>query len=141
MGGPYRLVVEGAVANPLQLSLHDLDDLPQAFKVPDVSQYVEKFRGEGVRVNGLFEIVRPRPEATHATFYGGGGFAASVGLSEAERGILIYKSRRGYLSEREGGPVRLIIPAGSSLCNNVKSLQRIQVTIGKGMESKLVKPH
>ncbi len=99
-----------------------------------MSKHIERFRGEGIRIAGLLEIVRPKPDATHATFYGAGGFAASVTLPEAENGILIYKSGSEYLTEKEGGPVRLVIPAGTSLCNNAKSLHRIEITVGKGVD-------
>lgn len=131
------LKVEGQVDKKTSWSYEALSQLPKEDQIEDVSRRVAGMEGSGVRVKGIIKASKPAGKADHVTFHSEDGkFAASVPLKEAmENGILIYKRDGGPLSTAKGGPIRLVVPHGDNACSNVKSVNRIELTIGKGKDT------
>lgn len=135
--GKSILSVEGTVQKKRGWSYEDLSRLPKEHQVEDVSRLVAGMEGAGVRVKAVLKESNPLSKADHVTFHSlDGKFAASVPLQEAiEKGILIYKRDGGPLPDSKGGPIRLIVPHGDNACSNVKSVIRIELTVGKGKDT------
>ena len=133
----FSLTVDGAVEQAGKWNYQSFLDLPEAFQVADVGKEVAGMAGRGVRVKALLNAARPLPDADHATFHSADGkFVASIPLSEVlDTGILIYQRDGAPLPESKGGPVRLAIPCGENECNNVKSVIRIEMNVGKGLDT------
>ncbi|HEX4979305.1 MAG TPA: hypothetical protein VFV35_04500 [Acidimicrobiales bacterium] len=69
-------------------------------------------------VGDLLDRARPRPGADHATVVSAAdGYRASIPVAELRHGVLA-----------DG---RLTIPAGRTLCWNVKDVVRIELTAGR----------
>src|SRR5262249_2272607 len=62
-----RLVVDGAVANPVRLGFDDLAALPD--QIPDVSAHHPGREGQGVDLTALLRLTGPRPEARFLTLH------------------------------------------------------------------------
>lgn len=131
------LKVEGNVGKRMEWSYEALSRLPKTDQVEDVSRLVSGMAGSGVRVRALLKESNPLPKADHITFHSQDGkFAASIPLQDAvENGILIYKRDGGPLPDSKGGPIRLIVPHGDNACSNVKSVIKMELTIGKGKDT------
>ncbi|MFQ5543458.1 MAG: molybdopterin-dependent oxidoreductase [Nitrospiria bacterium] len=131
------LKIDGAVEKVVEWDYESLLALPEEEQVEDVSKFVAGMLGSGVRVKALVNPANPLSESDHATFHSQDGrFVASVPSKEAlEKGILIYKRDGGPLPEKKGGPLRLAMPHGENECANVKSVIRIEMSIGKGLDT------
>jgi 2-dehydropantoate 2-reductase len=131
------LKVEGTVIKAREWTYEALLHLPKEDQIDDVSRLVAGMEGSGVRVKAVLNESKPLSKADHVTFHSQDGkFAASIPLHEAlESGILIYKRDGGPLSPSKGGPIRLVVPHGENACSNVKSVAKIELTIGKGKDT------
>lgn len=131
------LKVEGKVEKKTAWSYEELSRLPKEEQIEDVSRRVAGMEGTGVKIKGILKASNPLRQADYVTFHSEDGkFAASVPLKEAlENGILIYKRDGGPLSPAKGGPIRLVVPHGDNACSNVKSVNRIELTVGKGKDT------
>ena len=136
--GPVALLVDGHVIQPIVLDLEALARLPAESQVAEVAALLPGMRGQGVRVKALLDIATPTIGADHVTFHSGDGqFAASLHLMEAaETGILIYKRDGQPLPREAGGPFRLVTPGLGDLCAHVKSVTRIEFTVGPGKDTR-----
>jgi len=137
MGEDFTLLVDGAVEKTGTWNYATLLGLPEEYQVRDVSKVVAGMAGRGVRVKALIDAACPASESDHATFHSSDGkFVASIPLEDVlESGILIYQREGSPLPESKGGPVRLAIPCGENECNNVKSVIRVELNIGKGLDT------
>lgn len=136
--GPGVLRIDGAVIQPIVLDRDALAGLPAEYQVSDVGAQVPGMKGRGVRVKGLLEVPALAIGADHVTFHAQDGrFAASLTRQQAEDyGILVYQLDGAPLPEQKGGPFRLITPGLGDLCANVKSVARIELTIGSGRDTR-----
>ena len=139
------LHIDGEVEQPLELTFADLAAFSEEEQIRDVSHLVPNRRGDAVPLKSIVDRVRPNPAATHLTIQSSGdGFAASVPLSDVlDRGILLYRMENRPLSTSEGGPIRFLIrdsapckTAELDACANVKSIDRIELTAGKGHDTR-----
>jgi len=137
------LTIDGAVEEPRELSLADLHNYGGL--VEDISQIAPRRRGSAVPIGALIAAADPSAAATHITLHAeGDGFAASVPLDAIrDRGYVLFGTTVAPLTESEGGPVRFLVPDAAACglaevdtCANVKSLSRIEVTIGKGHDTR-----
>jgi hypothetical protein len=104
-------------------------ELPDA--VPDVAVLLPKRTGEAARLSRLFERLGIG-DAGHAVVCAADGFASEpVKLSALAQGLLLHSLGGKPLAPAQGGPLRLLIPAGvagaPTACANVKAVTRIVI--------------
>ena len=139
------LTIDGLVERPLSLTFADLDGLPEAARIADVSRFHPKRRGDGVTLDALLDRVGVRPEANYVTLHADrDDFHVSVPLGPLrEQGVVVYRLGDGRLGIEEGGPVRFLIRDPSAChtgeldeCANVKYLSRIELTTRRGRDTR-----
>ncbi len=147
MDSPVLLRVEGAVGRPLGVTFEDLAGMPGDVQVPDVSRFQPTRRGDAVTLAALLGVASPRPEATHLTLHADrDDFHVSIPLDAIrEQGLVVYKVGPDRLGVEQGGPIRLLIRDPSAChageldeCANVKYLSRIELTAGRGRDTRPV---
>ena len=112
----WRLRIAGSVENPIVWTLDQFLALPQEEFVSDIhcvtawSRFDNHWRG--VSSKYVLDLVKPKPEATHAIFHSYDGYITNVKLPVfAEANVLLAHSWDGKPIPRDhGGPVRVIIP-------------------------------
>jgi DMSO/TMAO reductase YedYZ molybdopterin-dependent catalytic subunit len=112
----WKLVLDGAVENPVTLRWEDLLALPQADEEADFhcvtgwSILDVKFRG--VRLETLAALARPIAEATHVMTHGSDGYTTNLPLWEALKpDVLVVHTIDGTpLATSHGGPARIVVP-------------------------------
>lgn len=139
------IVIDGAVAQPTVFDYESLSNVDARYQIVDVSQSVANREGDAVRLKGLLERVQPVPGADYLGLHSSSDdFHASIPLSAVQdRGFLIYRVEGQPLSARQGGPFRFFIPDHAACqaheideCANVKFVDRIELTIGKGFDNR-----
>ena len=130
----YRLVVDGAVDQSLELDLADLRDrLPQTNLTRDF-QCVTGWRvadvpWRGVKLADLLATVGVAPDATHVRFYSFDGvYTETLTLEQAQRDdvLVAHEMLGGPVTQPHGGPVRLYV-APMYGYKSLKWLDRIEV--------------
>ena len=127
----WRLVVDGAVVNPIEWDWAALNAQPQFEDVSDIhcvtqwSKYDNRWAG--VSTQHLLSVVQPLPGAAHVILHGYDGYTTNVRIEHfAEDDCLLAHSHDGVPITREhGGPVRVIIPR-YYLWKSAKWLKRIE---------------
>lgn len=112
----WRLVVDGAVGQPLDLDWEAFQALPQVDDMSDVhcvtqwSRYDNRWTGVSTSV--LLSLARPLPEARHAILHAHDGYITNVALEHfTEPDCLVAHAHDGLpLTREHGGPVRIVIP-------------------------------
>jgi len=139
------LTIDGEVEERLELTFADLAAMPADGQVPDVRRFDETRCGGGVTLDSLIQRAKPQPSATHLTLHAtSDGFSASLPLGiMGGEGILVYRLDDEPLPVEFGGPVRFVIPnpaacgtAELDACANVKFIDRIELTAGKGRDTR-----
>lgn len=125
-----NVVVTGAVATEHVVAAVDMAKLEGT--VADVTSVAPGAVGRAVRVASLLALAEPAPEATHCTVISAGGdYRASIPLEElAAGGWLAFERDGAPLPAANGGPFRLTVARGSTLCWNVKDVARLELTTG-----------
>lgn len=125
-----HLSITGEVSQPQTLTATDMVGMPHA--VDDVAREAPGATGRAVRVADLIAAATPTAAATHCTVISsGGGYRASIPLPElVEGGWLAFASGDGPLPEDAGGPFRLTVAQGTTLCWNVKRVAVLELTAG-----------
>lgn len=115
--GSWRLTVEGAVDQPLTLSLDDLMQLPQTTFTADfhcvTGWVVPQVTWTGVKITDLLAKVQPKAVAAWVTFDSfDGAYTDSLSLEQAAApGVLLAHHANGApLAPEQGAPVRLVVP-------------------------------
>jgi len=141
--GTIILRIEGSVTEERGWTFADLEKVPRELRIEDVAKLEPGISGTGVRVKALLLEAKPASRADYATFHSQDGkFAASLPLPELmEKGILVYKRDGAPLPPGKGGPIRLVVPQGEDACANVKSVARIEITVGKGKDTTVDPDH
>ncbi|HSN92297.1 MAG TPA: molybdopterin-dependent oxidoreductase [Anaeromyxobacteraceae bacterium] len=112
----WRLAVDGAVEEPLALSLDDLLALPQVDERSDfhcvTGWSVLDLAFRGVRLETVIALARPAEAATHLMAHAADGYSANLPLEEALKpDVLVAHAVEGEpLPAERGGPVRLVAP-------------------------------
>ena len=139
------LVIDGAVEQPLILSLEDFAGFAEADQVSDVSRFHPGRGGDAVTLESVLRRARPRPEATYLTLHAGrDDFHVSVPLRAVlSQGLIVYRWNGEPLGVPQGGPIRFLIKDQAAChtdelddCANVKYLERIELTAGKGLDTR-----
>lgn len=143
--GGVVLVVDGAVANPLRLGFDDLAGLPEADQIPDVSPHHPGREGHGIDLRALLRLAGPKNEARFLTLHADrDDFHVSIALDAIrDRGMVVYRLGDGPLETSRGGPIRFLVrdpatchTAELDECANVKYLSRIELTTGRGRDTR-----
>jgi len=131
----YRLRVDGLVERPVSWSFDRLKE--ELTTIEQISDFhcvegwgVKDVRWTGFRLRELIEKVKPKPEATHLTFYSlGGVYTESLTLSVAqeEETLLAHGLYGKALPTEQGYPLRVIIPRMYGY-KGAKWLHRIEFT-------------
>ncbi len=145
MSDEVVLMIEGLVEAPIRLTFADLDTLPDADRVADVSRFHASRRGAGVNLEAVLRLAAIRPEANYATLHADrDDFHVSVPLEPLrQQGIVVHRLGEGRLPPEQGGPIRLLIRDPSAChtgeldeCANVKYLSRIELTSRRGRDTR-----
>lgn len=125
----FRLRIEGACAQPLELGWNELDALARdTALVADTSLLSNRVQGEGVRLAALLARAQPLPAATHVMVHDDGEYRACLTLAEAETAaVLAHRAGGAPLPEAQGGPVRLLLPTSDNACLSVKRVSRVEL--------------
>ncbi len=136
--GPGVVRIEGAVVQPVSLTLAALAQLPEEHQVDDISRLLPSMRGRAIRVKGLLGIPALAVDADHVTFHSSDGqYAATLTLQQAlDCGVLVYELDGHPLPSAKGGPYRLVTPGLGDLCANVKDVGRIEIRAGSGKDTR-----
>ena len=147
MNSPVLLRIDGAVDRPIGVTFEDLSGMPEHSQVVDVSRFQPTRRGDAVTLETLLRLANPRPEATHLTLHADrDDFHVSIPLGTIrDQGLVVYKVGPDRLGAEQGGPIRLLIRDPSAChtgeldeCANVKYLSRIELTAGRGRDTRPV---
>ncbi len=133
----WSLRVFGEVTDPLSIRWQDLASLSEAEVFSDVS--VTSFRQggrrwQGVDVGNLLKLAGVQSRAEWLVVHSEGGYSRQVGLDHLfeSPAVLAYQADGRPLSNREGGPLRIILPHLSPWLSSkwVRGLElKIQSTI------------
>lgn len=145
MSDEIILRVEGEVERPAELAFADLEAVDPAMQVEDVSRIVPGRTGDAVRLEGILNLVHPRPSATYLTLHASADdFHASIPLAAIHASaLLVYRLDGKPLPVAKGGPLRLLIPDSAAChseeideCANVKFVDGIELSAGRGRDNR-----
>lgn len=111
----YRLIITGAVENPLQLSLDDLRCMPKVTATVNLTckgNFEDVTTYSGVPLLVLLELARPRDAANSVYLTGADGYPGYVSKLDAleEDNFLAYEWKDEPLPIFHGFPVRAVMP-------------------------------
>ena len=111
-------------------------------RIDDLGALADGFVGEAVPVSQLLAAAGPDPEARFVTAVSDDGiYRASIPLADmTTKGWLAYKLDGEPLPRERGGPFRVVVPQGRTLCWNVKSVVELKVTRTKEPDSVPAQP-
>ncbi|MBU6479711.1 MAG: 2-dehydropantoate 2-reductase [Nitrospirae bacterium] len=135
--GPGVVRIDGAVVQPVSLDRAAIAALPAEQQL-DISTVMPNMKGKGIRLKALLDVPALAINADHVTVHSGDGkYSACLTLAQAlEWGVLLYELDGEPLPESKGGPFRLVTHGLGDLCANVKGVARIEVTIGRGTDTR-----
>jgi len=133
------LTINGAVNSELSLTYNDLGTLEPRVKVE-----LSGRPATGIPLLNLLKITGVQPAATHITLHAErDSFSASVPLSAVQDAAVIFEILGSPIDVSKGGPFRFYIPNAAECaigevdeCANVKYLNRIELTIGPGKDTR-----
>lgn len=131
----WRLIIDGDVESPVELTWADFLALPQTEDTSDfhcVTTWSKlNMNWKGVRLLDLAALVQPHETATHILCYGYDEYTTNVSMEEALKPdvLLVHTVEGEPLPREHGGPVRMITPQlyawkGSKWINRIEFLQR-----------------
>ncbi len=129
----WSLTVDGAVANPLTLTMSDLLALPQVTETESfhcvTGWVVPDVRWIGVRISDVLAAAQPTAVASWITFYSFDGvYTDSLSMEQAQAaGVILAHTADGRpLAPEQGAPLRLLVPDMYGY-KSVKWLRRLQL--------------
>jgi DMSO/TMAO reductase YedYZ molybdopterin-dependent catalytic subunit len=109
--GSYRLEVAGLVAEPMHVSLSELDDGDRVEATLDCTGgFYSRQHWHGARLSRLLERAGPLPSASHVRVVSHTGYRWSFDLEDARRLLLATRVGGEPISHEHGAPVRLVAP-------------------------------
>jgi DMSO/TMAO reductase YedYZ molybdopterin-dependent catalytic subunit len=123
------------LAEPRAISSHDLAALPGS--VADVSEVAAGAVGRAVPLREIVRLAAPHKGAAFCTVVSrDGAYCASIPIDELRRGgWLAFAVGDEPLPVANGGPLRLTVAAGTTLCWNVKDVGELRFTAEKEPDS------
>ena len=136
--GSGVLHIDGSVLQPIALDRHALAALPAEHQVEDVGTIQAGMSGKGILLKGLLDIPSLAIGTDYVTFHSEDDrFSASLPLRQAlDHAVLVYEYDGQPLPAERGGPFRLVTPGLGDLCANVKGVGRIELSKGKGKDTR-----
>ena len=136
--GSGVLQIDGSVIQPIALDRQALAALPAKHQVEDVGAIQGGVQGRGIFLKAILDIPALAIGTDYVTFHSeDGSFSASLPLRQAvEHAILVYESNGRPLPAERGGPFRVVAPGLGDLCANVKAVGRIELSKGKGKDTR-----
>jgi DMSO/TMAO reductase YedYZ molybdopterin-dependent catalytic subunit len=132
--GSWRLTVDGMVENPRTFTWEELIGLTRQDQVTDFhcveGWSVYDVPWNGVHLSTIFEVVRPRPEATYVAFHTiDGRYNESLPRTVAlePRTLLAYGIHGNTLPLAHGFPARVVVPRLLAY-KSAKYVDRIELT-------------
>ncbi len=133
----FRLTIDGAVQNPVSLSLDDLAQLPRVDLIADFHCVTHWSRYDlhwtGIPFESLADLVEPDPDAAYCMQYGKDGYTTNNALAELMHpDVIIAYALDGQPIPREhGAPLRVITPhlyawKGAKFLNRIEFLRADQ---------------
>lgn len=122
------LTLSGARRGPSALTWEDIAALPGA--VEDVREVAGDAVGAAVPAAALVTLAEPEDDVEFCTVISAdGSYRASIPLDDFKRGGWIaFRLGDSPLPEEEGGPLRLTVSKGRTLCWNVKHVGQLRFT-------------
>ena len=126
---PHVLRVDGLVVRPLELTLADLEALPQQ-KLTDDFVCLEGWKApavewQGVALESVLALAGVNPEAKWVQA-SAAEFSVPMPLKEVGRALLAISLGEGTLLTVHGGPVRLVVPGGDCF-TSIKWLDHLEL--------------
>ncbi len=111
----FKLVIDGAVNNPMQLSMSDIQSLPLISMVIRhicVEGWSAIVQWGGVRLYDLAKLVQPKADARYVYFESGDRYYESWDIASAlhPQTLLAYQKNGQGISIKNGAPLRLASP-------------------------------
>lgn len=112
----WRLLIDGAVEHPVELTWEDFMALPQTDDTSDfhcVTTWSKlDMNWKGVRLLDLAALAQPKDNATHILCYGYDDYTTNISMEEALKPdvLLVHTVDGAPLPREHGGPVRMITP-------------------------------
>lgn len=133
--GAAHLEVTGLVTEVVGMTAGELALLPGV--IPDLGERADGFVGEAAPMAAVLAETQPLPEATHCTVVSDDGhYRASIPLAELwNKGWIAFGLAGLPLPRDRGGPLRVVVPQGRTLCWNVKSVAELKLTDGPEPDS------
>lgn len=132
-GTQTSLILGGLIESPGEVAWDELDSLA----VREAADVAGGFDGDAVAVAGLIDRAAPTASATHCTAVSDDGhYRASIPIDDLRsKGWLIFRLDGEPLPGDRGGPLRLVVPEGRTLCWNVKAVVELVFTEGPEPDS------
>jgi len=126
MGDPEKMQDQQAA-----LRVTGLVDTPRRWDleaISGLSGQVAEAGGRGVSAGSLLEASGPRGGFVSVESEDG-AYRASIPIKElSSKGVVVYGLGDGQLPRERGGPFRMLVPGGHTLCWNVKGVGEMRVT-------------
>jgi DMSO/TMAO reductase YedYZ molybdopterin-dependent catalytic subunit len=111
----YRLIIDGAVDNPLSLSIDEVQRLPftsMVIRHVCVEGWAAIVQWGGVKLRDLIAIAKPSNQAKYAYFYSADGYYESWDLDSVmhPQTLMAYQKNSQPLEAANGAPLRLASP-------------------------------
>lgn len=130
----HVLRVDGLVGQCLELTLADLEGLPQQDLTDDFTCLegwtVPNLNWRGVPLETVLSLAQPSPEA-HYIQASAGDFSVPLPRDHAERALLAIRLDENAVPPEHGGPVRLIVPGGQCF-TSIKWLDHLELRAEAG---------
>jgi DMSO/TMAO reductase YedYZ molybdopterin-dependent catalytic subunit len=130
----HGLRVDGLVSSRLELTLANLERLPQQDLVDDFTCLegwsVPRVRWSGILLKDVFLFAKPFPDARYVQA-SAGNFTLPLPLERAGQALLAIRLDKNLLPREHGGPVRLIVPGGECF-TSIKWLDHLELLAEPG---------
>ena len=135
--GPGRIRIDGAVVQPVSFDRAAIAALAVEHQL-DIATVMPGMQGRGIRLKGLLDVPALEVDSDHVAVHASDGkYSACLTLQQArEYGVLVYELEGAPLPDAKGGPFRLVTPGLGDLCANVKGVGRIEITKGRGRDTR-----
>jgi hypothetical protein len=135
-----QLELSGLAGGPARLAFEQIVRLPGV--VEDSTSLIGRSLGRAAPLASIIAVARPGPEARFCSVVSADGtYSASIPLDDLARGGWLAFGGDGAPAAGEaGGPLRLVVADGDTLCWNVKDVGELRFTADKEPDSVPARP-